>query len=37
MLMLLSALGIIGNLISDMLLVAIDPRIRLENQAQVRS
>ena len=37
MLMLLSALGIIGNLISDMLLVAIDPRIRFENQAQVRS
>ena len=32
MLMLLSALGIIGNLISDMLLVAIDPRIRFENQ-----
>ena len=37
MLMLLSALGIIGNLISDMLLVAIDPRIRFENQAQVRA
>jgi len=37
MLMLLSALGIIGNLISDMLLVAIDPRIRFENQTQVRS
>ena len=37
MLMLLSALGIIGNLISDMLLVAIDPRIRFENQAQVHS
>ena len=37
MLMLFSALGIIGNLISDMLLVAIDPRIRFENQAQVRS
>ena len=37
MLMLLSALGIIGNLISDMLLVATDPRIRFENQAQVRS
>ena len=37
MLMLLSALGIIGNLISDLLLVAIDPRIRFENQAQVRS
>lgn len=37
MLMLLSALGIIGNLISDMLLVAIDPRIRFESQAQARS
>ena len=30
--MLLSALGLIGTLISDLLLVAIDPRIRFEMQ-----
>ena len=36
MLMLLSALGIIGNLISDMLLVAVDPRIRFEKQSLAR-
>ena len=33
MVMLLSALGIVGTLISDMLLVAVDPRIRFERQA----
>ena len=31
--MLLSALGLIGTLISDLLLVAVDPRIRFENNA----
>lgn len=36
MLMLLSALGIIGNLISDMLLVVVDPRIRFEKQSLTR-
>jgi peptide/nickel transport system permease protein len=30
--MLLSALGLIGTLISDLLLVAVDPRIRFENK-----
>jgi peptide/nickel transport system permease protein len=33
MVMLLSALGIVGTLISDMLLVVVDPRIRFERQA----
>jgi peptide/nickel transport system permease protein len=36
MVMLLSALGIIGTLISDMLLVVVDPRIRFERQAASR-
>ena len=33
MVMLLSVLGILGTLISDLLLVAVDPRIRFERQA----
>ena len=33
MVMLLSALGILGTLISDLLLVVVDPRIRFERQA----
>ena len=33
MIMLLSGLGIIGTLVSDMLLVVVDPRIRFERQA----
>ena len=33
MVMLLSALGIVGTLISDLLLVVVDPRIRFERQA----
>jgi peptide/nickel transport system permease protein len=33
MVMLLSALGIIGTILSDMLLVVVDPRIRFEKQA----
>jgi peptide/nickel transport system permease protein len=36
MVMLLSALGIIGTLLSDMLLVVVDPRIRFERQVGVR-
>ena len=36
MVMLLSALGVIGNLISDLLLVAVDPRIRFEKQSLTR-
>ena len=31
--MLLSALGLIGTLVSDLLLLAVDPRIRFEVQA----
>ena len=36
MVMLLSALGIVGTLISDLLLVVVDPRIRFERQAASR-
>ena len=36
MVMLLSALGIVGTLISDLLLVIVDPRIRFERQAASR-
>ena len=36
MVMLLSALGIVGTLISDMLLVVVDPRIRFERKAASR-
>ena len=34
MVMLLSALAMIGTLVSDLLLVTIDPRIRFENEAR---
>ncbi len=35
MVMLLSALALLGTLVSDLMLVSIDPRIRFENEARV--
>ena len=34
LLMIFSALGVMGTLVSDLLLLAIDPRIRMERKAR---